>query len=249
MAEEAVFLASVESRGPGDLQHCLIPAPLLVEIQGTVGGYIQISLTSDVCLICRAIPVIDSFSEMGYQVIACNCVCTGMTDSNTTSKTGKYMIRTSQITSLRSVDVKDINVNVIFNSVEDVQKYREDKRHFEDFIKNILSFYGVINKSRIHCQNNPFAKLLGISMIIIENSSLSPEEVGIITPNTSISLNGVESEDRRKMTVQNNVNLGGLDQVLAYLRRLVVEPWVRQEEFNKAGVLYPSAMFGLSRQD
>lgn len=233
-------VASVESHGPGDLQHCLIPAPLLVNIQGTVGGYIQINLTSDTYLICRAVPVIDACYEMGFQVIACNCVFTGMTGSDTSLKTGNYTIKTSQVTSLRAVNMKDININVVFNTVEDVQKYRKDKKCFEDSIKKMLSFYGVVNESRINCRNNPLAKLLGISVIMIKKCSVSPQEVGIITSDTTIILNGVESEDRRKMTVQSNVNLGGLDQVLAYLRRLVIEPWVRQKEFNKAGVLYPS---------
>nr|XP_045592050.1 cell division control protein 48-like [Procambarus clarkii]XP_045592051.1 cell division control protein 48-like [Procambarus clarkii] len=241
MMEQPICLASVQSHGPGDMQRCLIPSPLLISIKGTVGGYLKFSLSSDLCLICRAVPVMDSYCDVGFQVIACNCVYT-MSSSATSLTQGNYTITSSQVTALKYVHIEQINVTVVLNLVEDVLKYRKNKQCFENVFRELLKLYGVVNESKINCQKNPLAKLLGISQIIITECSLSPNEVGTITPNTRVILCGVESEDRRRMTVHNTINLGGLDQVLAYLRRIITEPWIRQEQFRKAGVLYPSGV-------
>ncbi|XP_053649785.1 ATPase family gene 2 protein homolog B isoform X2 [Cherax quadricarinatus] len=240
--EESVFLASVESYGPGDIQQCLIPSPLLLGVKGTVGGYMKLSLTSGICLICRAVPVMDTCSDVGFQVIACNCVYMGMTSSATSLITGNYTISSFQISALKFAPIKDIDVTVILNTVEDVLKYRKNKQCFKDSLRELLKLYGVVNKSNINCRKNPLGELLGISQVIIVKCSLSSHEVGVVATNTIINLSGVESEDRRRMTVHNTVSLGGLDKILAYLRRIIVEPWMRKEQFNRAGVTYPSGI-------
>lgn len=241
--DASVHIACVECHGPGDLQHCLMPAPLLVKIGATVGGYVRLNLVNvdaEPCLICRTMPVMNSYGGMGHQVIACNCVWTGKTDSEFSVITGKFTMCDTQLVPLKTVNLNKVTVSVIVKSVDNVLGYRKNKLNFEVSLKRLLRLYGVVSESAISCEKNPLAKVLGINQIIVGDCSLSANEVGIITPDALVSLAGIESEDRRRLTVHQTVNLGGLDHVLSYLQRLITEPWTKREEFRKAGVVYPS---------
>lgn len=241
--EESVYITCISCHGPGDLQHCLVPAPLLIKTGGIVGGYVKLNLSvtgTGPCLVCRAVPVMNSYSELGYQVLACNCVRTGMIDTETSVVTGNYSICASQLTSLKTVNLHMVTVSVIVQSVEDVLKYRKNKKCFEDSLKRLLKLYGIVSRSIVNCKTNSLAKVQGISQMTIGECSLSLEEVGIVTADTKVVLCGIESEDRRRMTVHTKVSLGGLDHILLYLQRLITHCWNNQEEFRKAGVVYPS---------
>lgn len=241
--DKPVHLACVRSQGPCDLQHCLIPAQLLKEIKGSVGSYVHIQLSKEFSLVCRAVLVPEAYYEMGYQLIACDCVSHKFRDCDVTSPVKSYTLQASDIIPLKTVKLKSISVTVILKTVEDVLNYRKNNNGYKFFVLDLMRLYGVMIGNQIRCTSNPLAKVLGISRVIVEDCSVSPQEVGTITSDTDVDIIGIESEDRRSRTVHDQVALGGLDKVLKYLRRLMVEPWLRKEEFAKAGVHYPSGEF------
>lgn len=241
--DKPVHLACVRSQGPCDLQHCLIPAQLLKEIKGSVGSYVHIQLSKEFSLVCRAVLVPEAYYEMGYQLIACDCVSHKSRDCDVTSPVKSYTLQVSDIIPLKTVKLKSISVTVILKTVEDVLNYRKNNNGYKFFVLDLMRLYGVVKGNQIRCTSNPLAKVLGISRVIVEDCSVSPQEVGTMTSDTDVDIIGIESEDRRSRTIHDQVALGGLDKVLKYLRRLMVEPWLRKEEFAKAGVHYPSGEF------
>ncbi|XP_063589042.1 ATPase family gene 2 protein homolog B-like [Penaeus indicus] len=240
--DKPVHLACVTSQGPCDLQHCLIPIQLLKEIKGSVGSYVHIQLSKEFSLVCRAVPVSEAYCEMGYQLIACDCVSHKSRDCDMMSPLESYTLQASDIIPLKTVKLKSISVTVILRTVEDVLKYRKNNNGYKFFILDLMRLYGIMKGNQIKCTSNPLAKLLGISRVIVEECSLSAHEVGTVASDTDVDIIGIESEDRRSSTIHDQVALGGMDKVLKYLRRLMVEPWVRKEEFAKAGVHYPSGV-------
>ncbi|XP_042886070.1 spermatogenesis-associated protein 5-like protein 1 isoform X2 [Penaeus japonicus] len=240
--EKPVHLACVRSQGPCDLQHCLIPTQLLKEISGNVGSYVHIRLSEGFSLVCRAVPVPESYCDMGYQLIACDCVSHRSSDCDARSAVESYTLQVADIIPLKTVKLKSISVTVILKTVEDVLKYRKNSDSYKYSIQDLMHLYGVRKENQINCASNPLARVLGVSRVIVEDCCVSHHEVGTVTPDTLMDIVGIESEDRRSRTIHDQVALGGLDKVLKYLRRLMVEPWLRKEEFARAGVQYPSGV-------
>ncbi|XP_066950458.1 ATPase family gene 2 protein homolog B-like isoform X1 [Macrobrachium rosenbergii] len=236
-----VILSCVQSHGPEDQQQCLIPSQCLSVINGTVGSFVRIRYEVNKSFICQSVPLASSYCEQNFRIIACCCVSVGC-DKGTSLTLNNYKIKISDITVLRPVTIQNVNVTVILRSVEDVLKYRSKARQYEKTLRRLLRQYHFTNLSRLHCLNNPLAKLIGVSEIYIESCGLCDDEVGVIGLDTQIKIDAVESEDRIKLSRQKAVNLGGLDDVLTYLRLLVSEPWVKQRDFAASGISYPSGV-------
>lgn len=247
MAQETggleVFVSCVESGGMTDLQKGLVPVQLLHRVSAAPASYVALNLDQSKSVICRAFPLTDSYCSVGYQVVACNCVHTGTREGKgdqLSDVKGDYTLSASQVIPLTNVNLDEIHVSVVVNTVGDVLKYRKNRVCFEATLRDLLKLYGFVDKCWVTCANNPLAKLLGIFRIFIDTCPTQASEVGLVTAHTKIVIISVESEDRRKLMIRESVQLGGLDTVLLYLRRIVSEPHARQQEFEKSGVSYPS---------
>ncbi|KAK7085151.1 hypothetical protein SK128_000596 [Halocaridina rubra] len=234
-----VIVSFVENQGPENTQHCLIPSALLSRIKGCVGSYLVIRTTEN-AVVCRAVPIPCSHTDVGYQVVACKCVKVGKVSSRQSDNS--FKISTDNLAPLRSVKLQSISVTVILKSVENVLVYRKYRSCYNRTVHRILALYGIVPQCEIQCSATPVAKLIGASRIVIGKCLLSSDEVGIITCNTQVFIDAVESEDRIRLSLQKTVNLGGLDKVLNYLRCLVSEPCLQEKEFQESGIVYPSGV-------
>ncbi|KAK4317479.1 hypothetical protein Pmani_011478 [Petrolisthes manimaculis] len=239
-----VFVSCVESGGTTDLQSGLLPVQLLHQVAAAPASYVMLTLDESVAVVCRAFPLTESYCGAGYQVVACNCVHTGTQEGNTEPRDAKgdYTLSTTQVTPLTIMNLDEIYLDIVMNTVEDVLTYRRNRVCFDASLHDLLKLYGFVDKCWVMCASNPVAKLLGIFRIYIETCPSQTSEVGLVTAHTKIIIRNVESEDRRKLLVWESVKLGGLDNVLGYLRRIVSEPYMRQQEFKKSGVTYPSGV-------
>ncbi|XP_068214929.1 ATPase family gene 2 protein homolog B-like [Palaemon carinicauda] len=239
--EKPVILTCIQSQGPEDRQQCLIPSKCLSLIKGTIGSFVCVRYDENKVVICRSFPLASSYCEQAFQMIACNCVSAGY-NKGTSLTQNKYEVKVSNITVLKPVIIKNVSVKVILKSVEDVLKYRKFERQYEKTLQRLLRQYHFTNHCKIHCLNNPVAKLIGVLEIHIENCGLCNDEVAIVDLDTEININAVESEDRIKLSHQKAISLGGLDNVLSYLRLLISEPWIKRREFTALGISYPSGV-------
>ena len=233
--EGRVMVTCVDSSDVRDLQRVLIPAPLLLAIGGRPGGHVKLQLTPQTAVICRAAPLVDSCSVYGQQVVACGCVVegTGILDVHT--------VTTSDITALEAVVVTVVKVAVTVKAVENVLSYRKNKPAFLSSLQSLLSLYALTNNSQIHLPSNPLADLLGVTFVEVKGcKGVKSGQVGSVGAGTRVELVSVESKDRKRLSVCCKAELGGLDDILGHLRRLVAEPWTRREQFGQLGVVYPS---------
>ncbi|CAL4105060.1 unnamed protein product, partial [Meganyctiphanes norvegica] len=251
--DKLICISVFENEETSDIQNCVIPSELLCELGGRLGSYIQLSFEDRNCfnmkndlnldvncqILCRAVPISDSITKSFYQVICNNCV--SITD-RLGSVTGNFYLSSKNVNILQPKTLLKITLNVIVHSVEDVLNYRENKFGFKESLSELLRLYGVIEKATIKFHSNPFAKLYGISQVIVNECDLHTGEVGKFSSNTEILINEVESEDKRRLMVRSSVPLGGLDQVLDNLKRLLKEPWEFRDAFSKAGAMYPSGV-------
>ncbi|XP_050700078.1 uncharacterized protein LOC126987267 isoform X2 [Eriocheir sinensis] len=235
--EEVLILACVENSCAGDIQRALIPAALLLKVNGKVGGHIKLTLTPDSTLICRAMPLVDSYGSYGHQVIACGCVTEGGVS------VGVHRLTPAHITPVETVEAASVDVAVTVGSVGDVLSYRKNKPGFNAFIRSLLALYAFTRNARIDAKRNPLAKLLGVTELDVRAcEGVAEGQVGVVGAATRVEVVAVESEDRKRLSVKCRAELGGLDHVLGHLRRLIVEPWQRRKEFARSGVTYPSGI-------
>lgn len=252
MAQEAedleVFVSCVESGGTTDLQRGLFPIQLLHRVSAAPASYVALKVDQSICVVCQALPLTDSYCGAGYQVVVCNCVYTDTRQGNGNQLSdvkGDYTLSATQVIPLTNVNLDEIHVSIVVNTVGDVLKYRKNRACFEASLRDLLKLYGFVDKCWVTCANNPLAKLLGIFRIFIDTCPTQASEIGLVTAHTKIVIRSVESEDRRKLMIRESVQLGGLDNVLSYLRRIVSEPHARQQEFEKSGVTYPSGKLAI----
>ena len=239
--EKPVIVSCVASWGPEDQQQCLMPVQCLKSIKGNVGCYLSIKLSERTLVVSRAVPAINSYCDEGFQMITCDCVSTGYSKDETFSK-NYFEISLSDIMVLKPVHMKSVSVAIIFRSVQDILKYRKKRDLYEVTMQRLLEQYRFTNKSYIRCSTNPLANLIGILGIRVEKCILREDEIAVVDCCTNVTIDSVESEDRLKSLAQRGFNLGGLDDVLWYMRQLICEPWKRQKEFTNAGVSYPSGV-------
>lgn len=232
---ELVTVTSVECSGVRDLQRVLIPAGLLLRLGGRPGGHLRLQLTPRTAVICRAAPVVDCCGDYGQQIVVCGCVEEGV------RVLGVYNVTPADITPLEVVAAAMVEVTVVVGGVKDVLSYRKNKSAFTASLHSLLALYVLTPDAQIDCRRNPLAGLLGITLIEVQGcEGVGVGQAGAVGPETRVEVAAVESEDRRRLAVRCQAELGGLDNILAHLRRLVAEPWARREEFGRVGVVYPS---------
>uniref|UniRef100_A0AAY4ELD6 AAA+ ATPase domain-containing protein n=1 Tax=Denticeps clupeoides TaxID=299321 RepID=A0AAY4ELD6_9TELE len=211
-----------------DTQRCRMGAGLMASLNLRIGSPVLICTSGSACL-CRAWPRSD-LAE-GYLQFDTKC-----STQNFSSQTFKHVSFTPQhITPLKCPKLKILKVNVVVKS--SVFKKRTAGPLICELVKEMLKHMYVYEKHVVNVSSLD----TGIDFVLVENVNSGSTKAGLVTGKTTLDVGAVVTLKQHRSRVQESAStsLGGMEEVYASLKELLLLPLHYPSALKKLGITCP----------